>query len=146
MSRNISDKTLSILAELKSRGHRHTKTRQEVIEHFVKKSKPISAVEILDHLKSKKLAVNKSTVYREIFFLKEQGIINEIDLLEGQKRYELNNPDDHHHHLVCIKCSSIQCVEMPGDLDKIEKDIQRKHQFQITGHILEFFGVCSSCK
>jgi Fur family ferric uptake transcriptional regulator len=142
---SLHPSTQKILDILKSKGHRMTSTRKEVIDHLVKQAKPIAAQELLSHFKKKGRVVNKTTIYREILFLKEAHVINEIDLLEGQKRYELHDPTNHHHHLVCINCKTIMCVEMPGDLDRIEKEIKKKYKFEVTGHVLEFFGKCNQC-
>ena len=122
-----------------------TKTREAIVEIFALATTPISAAEVIETLGVKKLAVNKTTVYRELDFLEEQGIVREIDLLEGQKRYELHQPDHHHHHLVCRKCSNILCIDLPQDLDQLEARIAKQHKFKIEHHVLEFFGLCSKC-
>ena len=55
------------LADLKSKGFRITKARAAILELLEKSNAPISADEIVVSL-----GVNKSTVYRELDFLKSQ--------------------------------------------------------------------------
>jgi len=122
-----------------------TQARRILIEIFVAQAAPVTVDQLLTTLKKRGLSVNKTTVYRELDFLKEQKIIREIDLLEGRKRYELRG-DEHHHHLVCLECRDIRCITMEEDLDAIERGIEKEHGFRVASHTLEFFGVCAQCQ
>lgn len=135
-----------ILASLKQAGHRITKVRQAVIDILQNSKTPITVSDLITRLERRKLKVNKTTVYRELEFLLTQKVIREIDLLEGMKRYELIDEGGHHHHVVCLKCSNIQCVDMERDLDQLERYIQKNYGFKVTHHTLEFFGICSRCR
>lgn len=136
----------AILDELKDRGHRMTKVRKATLELLVKAKVPVPAADILAGLCRRSLEVNKTTVYREIDFLLAQRILREVDLLDGKKRYELLFENDHHHHMICTKCSAIQCIEMHHDLDDLERDLHSKFKFKVTSHTLEFFGLCQKCQ
>ncbi len=132
--------------QIKNSGNRMTKARQALLEIFATIHSPLSAQQLGENLRGRKIDVNKTTIYREIDFLVEQRIIREIDLLDGKKRYEILDEDSHHHHLVCTNCSSIQCVELPKDLEALERKISQEYSFKIDGHILEFFGRCHDCR
>lgn len=135
-----------ILSDLRTRGFRITKIRQSMLETLALTPKPISAPELLLNIAKKHPSVNKTTIYRELDFLAHNGIIAEIDILEGMKRYELLHPDHHHHHLVCTACRDIQCVAVShNELNAIEKKIQTTHNFTVKSHVLEFFGLCNKC-
>lgn len=135
-----------ILSDLRKRGFRITKIRQSMLESLAAASQPISAPELLQTIAKEHASVNKTTIYRELDFLAHNGIIAEIDVLEGMKRYELLHPDHHHHHLVCTSCRDIQCVEVSHhELNAIENKIQTTHKFTVKSHVLEFFGLCSKC-
>jgi len=135
----------SLLATLRAAGHRITKVRRAVLHIFETVSEPPSADELISALRRRKLVVNKTTVYRELDFLLAQRLIREIDLLEGKKRYELID-GSHHHHLVCLECRTIRCIEMDNDLDAVERDLLKRVGFQVKSHSLEFFGVCADCR
>lgn len=135
----------AILSSLKSAGCRMTRTRKSLVEYLCIHEAPISVVEILAYLAKKSLPINKTTAYREISALMERGVVREIDLLDGLKRYELLDAENHHHHLVCKKCKKVKCVEMQHDLDVIERRIARSHNFVVQSHVLEFFGLCQRC-
>ncbi len=85
-----------------------------------------------------------TTVYRALESLVEKGYVQAVDLGDGEKRYEVVAPGEHHHHLVCEACGQSyhldQCV-----VEEIEGTIRSKYGFTIKSHVLEIFGVCSSC-
>lgn len=128
------------LQDLKSKGFRITKARAEILELLEKSNVPVSADEIVQNL-----GVNKSTVYRELDFLKSQDLITDIRLEDSKNMYE-SKSKNHHHHLYCIKCKKIEEVDMDKDLDSFEKKLEKDTKFKIKKHTLEFFGTCLNCQ
>ena len=79
-----------ILAELSKGGFRITRARRSMIEVLIGSTLPISAEGLLASLIKQKVPANKTTVYRELTFLKERKIVQEIQFLhERVKRYEV---------------------------------------------------------
>jgi len=79
-------------------------------------------------------------------FLKETGIVKEIQFLhERVKRYELSSLD-HHHHLICLKCKKVEDVVLESHLEEQEEKILRSTGFHVLNHSLEFLGICHSCR
>lgn len=134
-----------IVKKIKDTGSKVTKARRLIIEILLNSSSPISVLDILAAFDSLKIPVNKTTVYREVSFLKAQQIVTEIDLGEGKKRYELNT-DTHHHHIVCINCEKIEDIPFEKDIHLQEEKIEKNINFKILNHNLEFFGLCQSCQ
>ena len=134
----------SIIEGLKSKGHKNTKVRQALVEILLGTHSPLSITELLQNLSKKGLNPNKTTIYREIDFLKKQQILQEVEFGEGKKRYEIAKT--HHHHIVCIKCNTIKDVPMEKDLNTAEQKILNKMGFKPIGHSLEFFGLCAKCQ
>lgn len=134
-----------ILITLRKRNVRLTACRAALIELFTKFSKPLSAQELLVLLTKKyQLAVNKTTVYRELDFLLAQNIISTINLGDRQKRYELRDLP-HHHHLVCNVCKKIEDIQVEPALEQIERRLAKNNKFTVLQHSLEFFGLCHAC-
>lgn len=133
-----------ILADLKIKGFKMTSVRQGLVEVLCNHSDPLSIIQILQCLEKKDLKPNKTTIYREIEFLKESAILEEVELGDGKKRYELSR--DHHHHLVCISCKVIKDIPMQKELNLKEQEVIKKMGFKPIGHSLEFFGVCRNCQ
>ncbi len=134
----------NILSDLKSQGYKQTKVRQALIEILLENNSPLSIADILEELSKKGLTPNKTTVYREITFLKDIERVVEVDFGEGKKMYEIKT--SHHHHIVCINCKKVEDFPMEEDLDQTEKKILQKMGYKPVGHSLEFFGLCTDCQ
>lgn len=134
-----------ILSSLADQGFRITRLRKAIIGVFTGNWLPMSAEELMDILRAGNTAFNKTTVYREISFLKERGVIQEIQFLhERVKRYELASLE-HHHHLVCLRCNSVEDIVLENDLAEQERSILNSKGFKVTNHMLEFHGICRGC-
>ncbi len=85
-----------------------------------------------------------TTVYRSLELLVTEGLVQAVELGDGEKRYELIKPGEHHHHLICSHCKeSIHLDEcLVDDLDSM---IKSKYGFEVNSHILEIFGTCKRC-
>lgn len=139
------DKAADILSQLSDLGFKKTRVRDAVVSYLSDGKKPVDALAIQDSLKKRGLAVNKTTVYRELQFLLVQGIIIEINFGDNKKRYEIAGLP-HHHHLVCTACGIVQDVAAEHDLARLEKKIENETSFIIKNHSLEFFGLCRRCQ
>lgn len=134
-----------ILAALSSQGCRMTRLRKALIGVFAGNGLPMSAEELMERLHASGTPVNRTTVYRELAFLKDKGIILEIQFLhERVKRYELASLG-HHHHLVCLRCNKVEDIVLENDLAEQERSILRSRGFKVTNHMLEFHGICRGC-
>jgi Fe2+ or Zn2+ uptake regulation protein len=136
----------SVVSKLKKNGERITLVTTSILNIFFKTRKPISTQEILKELSRKGRTINKTTVYRQIERLLKNKIIFEVRLEDRQVRYEIAKHEDHHHHLVCLRCGEIQDVRIPSDMETQEKEIYKKNKFKVERHSLEFFGLCSKCQ
>ncbi|MBI5138779.1 MAG: transcriptional repressor [Candidatus Vogelbacteria bacterium] len=134
-----------ILKGLKDQGHKFTKVRKLVLDLLIKSPKPLSSPDIQKAFLARKMPVNKTTIYRELAFLKGQGVIRELQFGDNTMRYEVT-PDNHHHHIVCINCDKIEDVILEKDLDMEEKAIAQIKNFKILNHSLEFYGICERCQ
>lgn len=134
---------LELEYKLKSLGCRQTKTRIKILK-ILNCFQPFSALELKQHLYRCQVNVNKTTIYRELTFLLEKNIINELVLKDGIKRYELKL-EQHSHHLVCLSCHRIKRIILENILSKQEKKFSQQLNFKILNHSLEFYGLCNYC-
>lgn len=142
----MKKRTDEIIADLGGGGFRITRLRKAIVEIFTGNGLPISAEELMELLRSRNTPFNRATVYREIAFLKERDVIQEIQFLhERVKRYELSSLD-HHHHIVCLRCNRVEDIFLENDLADQERSILKSKGFKVTNHMLEFHGICRSCQ
>lgn len=130
------------LDDLRKTGFKLTVPRKEILK-TLSASNPLSAQEIHILLKQKGFNTDLVTVYRTLELFHSLGLVNQINLSDNTARYELVS-DDHHHHLICIKCGTIE--EVVGDETDLIKGLTSKSDFQVLRHSLEFFGFCRRCQ
>ena len=135
---------------LKSRDHKMTPARQEILKIFDDRpGQHLSAEDVHDYLREKQSNIGLATVYRSLELLTEIGLLTRLEFGDGRARFEINseNPHSHHHHhhLVCLKCRKV--FEFGDDLlEPLENDIAEKSGFKIINHDLKFYGYCRECQ
>jgi len=136
--------TKEIISKLREEGFRSTGIREAILYLFCNTKKPLSCMDIQEYLKQKNISANKTTVYRELDFLESKKVIEEFQLDDGVKRYEILSK--HHHHTICVKCRKINCVELEQELNNQEMQIEKNNKFKVISHSLEFYGLCQKCQ
>ena len=134
-----------ILSLLQSAGVRMTVARKAIIRLFAASASPLTASGVLMTLKRSHIEMNKTTVYRELRFLEERGVIRAMQFDERNRRYELS-PKEHRHHLICTSCKKIEDIVLDHDLDHVEETVTKEKRFKVQRHALEFYGTCGSCQ
>ncbi len=123
-----------------------TKGCQKVLEVLKEQHQLASAQDIFGLMRGDDAtAPGLTTVYRSLESLVSMGLVQAVDLGDGERRYEMVKPGEHHHHLVCDSCKA--SVHLDSCLiEELEGGIRSKYGFQVKGHILEIFGMCQSCQ
>jgi len=134
----------TLIDGLRAKGFRITAARKAVIELLAKNTKPLGALDAHALLKKNKIAINPTTVYRELQFLAGRGILKTVQFQDGVQRYELSSLP-HHHHFVCLTCNMVEDIHMDHELSAMEKNISKKKGISIERHSLEFYGRCGKC-
>ena len=135
--------------KLQERQHKMTPQRQTVRQSFLDHpGKHLSAEDVHDILRERKVDIGLATVYRSLELLSELGILQKMEFGDGCSRYEVNTIDPtshHHHHLICTQCGKVE--EFDDDLlENLEHDIEQKTGFQVVDHQVKFFGICKECQ
>ncbi len=133
----------NLLHSIQQKGLRITRVRIGLSKVLDRASAPLSASEVGIRLARVGLQPNKTTVYRELEHLEAEGLLEAIDFGDGIRRFELRG--NHHHHLVCLRCKTVQDVQLERDLGEEEGRIRKHYQFITQRHALEFYGVCVRC-
>lgn len=122
---------------------KNTPARSAISDFLIRSLSPVDVEEIINYLRTKKLNTNKVTVYRNLNSLYRSGLLDRLEFGEGKYRYEFKR--NHHHHLICTRCSSVEEVEGEVFQDMENKLYNDKH-FLVKSHALEFFGLCKNCQ
>jgi Fur family transcriptional regulator, ferric uptake regulator len=89
-------------------------------------------------------AIGLVTVYRTLKLLSRLRLVCEIET-PGQAHRYTRRPSEHHHHLVCARCSKVVNFNH-CKLDDLSRELARETGFSISGHHLEFTGLCADCQ
>jgi Fur family transcriptional regulator, ferric uptake regulator len=138
----------SLRSELHERGCRMTPQREEILTVFqeLDRGTHLSAEELHEILASHASAISLSTVYRTVKLMARMGILRELELAEGHKHYEINQPAPyHHHHLICVRCS--RTIEFRSDsILKVGSKAAEKEGFQLLDCQLAVHAICPKCQ
>lgn len=97
---------------------------------------------IYDYIKSIHPSISRSTVYRNLNILAEQGEISKVRVPGFADRFDYNKHS--HYHIVCEKCGKVSDLEM--SFFDINSKIKNNSGYNIKDHTIVFFGLCPDCK
>lgn len=134
-----------------------TPNRLRVLERFLETEDPWT-LQSLHRVLARGARCDLSSVYRALADLRAAGLLEEFRLPgkretfysllgreESPKRTRRKSGPHHHHHIVCEDCGKVSHLEVclpSGFTHKVEG----ASGFRVTGHHLEFQGVCGDCR
>lgn len=141
----VADRIEVLKRYLEEKGLKSTTQRDDIVDTFFKADTHISLEELLRRVRRKNPKVGYATVYRTMKLLVDAGLAFERHFGDGQTRYEHIAEDTHHDHLICLKCSKI--IEFENkQIERLQKDVAEKMDFEVITHKLELYGLCQNCK
>ena len=138
--------------KLKGCGYRITIPRKVILEELNRKGGHLSAEDIFMKVHKVYSNIGLTTVYRTLELLVQMGMVSKLDFGDGRARYELvkEGEEAHHHHLICTECKKIIDYSDFADeelefLERAEKGLSKMYNFEISNHIIQFYGICEKC-
>jgi Fe2+ or Zn2+ uptake regulation protein len=123
--------------------YRKSRQRNRILELIQHTNVHPTAEWIYAQLKKEMPQLSLGTVYRNLNVLAEQGMVQKLPFEGGFDRFEGNLRP--HCHLICEGCGSVEDFEMPRNKE-LDKKIEKKSPFKVTGHRIDFFGLCEKCQ
>jgi Fur family ferric uptake transcriptional regulator len=125
------------------RGVRMTKQRRVILETLRRSKVHPTADEVYAKVREELPRISLGTVYRNLQILEEMGEVKVIAVGGNQRRFD--GTVENHYHVRCLQCGRVadMSIEPNGAL---EKAAQKASDFEITGHHLEFVGMCPGCR
>ena len=130
---------------LKRAGLRMTENRRAILRALLAAQAPLSLEEIREHSAHHGGMPDFATVFRTMEQLEALRLVQRVNLGRPSSHFELLDPRSHHDHLVCVKCGRVVPLVDDCPVEKLERDLARKHGFTEIRHSLEFFGKCAEC-
>ena len=121
---------------------RMTRQRQVILQEIRKVLTHPSADEVYEMVRQQLPRISLGTVYRNLEILSELGEIQKIEICGKLKRFDGNTRE--HYHLRCLNCNRIDDVPENIHFD-FNSSLNSETGYAITGHRLEFVGLCPEC-
>ena len=137
----------ALRTSLNGRGQRLTPQRQRVLGLFerIGEGSHLSAEEVHQRLLKGEEKVSLATVYRTLRLLSSIQLLQELELPDGGRRFELaGDTNRDHHHLVCVRCGQTEEFES-HDVLRAGERAAGLHGFRLLECVLNVRAVCPSC-
>ena len=122
-------------------GFRTGAARRRVIELLSGEHCAVTALDIDQRLPS----VGRATVYRTLEQLEQLDLVHRVDVGGEVVAYERNDPSEHHHHIVCVRCGRLLPFE-DGRLERAIHAVGEEADFEVVSHDVLLRGVCPGCQ
>ena len=136
-----------LAAGLSSKGFCLTRQRRILLEIIENASEHLHASDLLRLAREHDARIDRATVYRTLALLKEQGLVEELDLLHldgAEHHYELRDGLGH-IHIGCKGCGKI--LEFRTELvANLGEQIQRTTCYAVDSFKIEVSALCPACK
>lgn len=120
-----------------------TPQRLAVYQYLMGTKEHPSAETIYKALQPVYPTMSLATVYKALKTLVEVGLVQEINVGEGNFRYDASVND--HAHLQCLKCSRVDDLEVDS-FPNLNQIAAENSKYEIKWNKLFFYGVCESCQ
>lgn len=124
----------------------YSKQREEIIGIIKELYNHSTAEEIYFLAKQKDSSVSRSTVYRNLSVLVQEGIVNQIAVSNGPDRYDYIHNREKHGHAICKKCGQMYDFLYDFNLEQVKESIMKQNGFDISDGEMIVKGICYSCK
>jgi len=137
---------MTVEERLRAVGQRYTSKRRALVEALATSPNPVAVPDLL----AGDRGLPQSSLYRNLSVLEQAGAVHRVVPDEGFARYELaEDLTQHHHHLVCRSCGTVQDVTVPRGLERqVERarsEVESRTGFSAVSHRLDLIGLCRSC-
>ncbi len=130
---------------IRAQGLKLTRQREDILRVFIGVRKHIALEELHREVRKVNPSVGYATVYRTMKLLRDAGLAQDRRFGDGHTLYEPKEPQEHHDHLICTVCGSIEEFENES-IERLQGRVARQHGFLMTHHKMELYGVCAGCQ
>ncbi|MEO0349706.1 MAG: Fur family transcriptional regulator [Cyanobacteria bacterium P01_A01_bin.15] len=137
----MSQQTEEIVKLLKSKRLRVTPQRFAVYANLLARTDHPTAEQILSDVNKDVPTSSQATIYSSLQALRAVGLVREVLLEEGVRRYDANV--DLHHHFRCTECGAIE--DIPWEQFQAIDTKQLRPGLKVDNYEVTVHGVCDRC-
>ena len=140
---DLDDPETTIIKTFRNSGYRATPQRIAISRYILSNHEHPTAQKTYLEVRKTNPTVSLATIYKTIKILKETGLILELNLPQGETRFDpITEP---HAHLLCQRCGGISDWVDPMMPELIAR-ASAEANFIVTGSIFELKGICEGCR
>ena len=130
---------------LKDAGLKITAPRLKILQLLESTSvRHVSAEDVYKLLLENGEEIGLATVYRVLTQFEDAGLVARHHFEGGHSVFELS-PDQHHDHIVCVKCGKVEEFN-DVEIERRQKMIAESLGFELPDHALNMYGLCPDCR
>jgi Fe2+ or Zn2+ uptake regulation protein len=133
-----------LLQNLRGQGHRLTPQRLIVLRVVAEGSQHMGVDEVFRKAQVAYPYMDLATVYRTLRLFKQVGLVTEV-AIGDRLHYELTDPGEKHHHMVCRVCHGAFNLS-PHYLEEFNKTLVTEFGFVPDLDHFTVTGVCVNCR
>lgn len=129
-------------AACRNAGLKLTHQRFEIYTELLTATDHPSAETLYRRLQKRIPTISLDTVYRTLLTFKQHGLIQKIETVESQARFEVRH--EQHHHLICRECNEIMDFHWPS-IDSAPLPEEMGSWGRIESKNVVVYGICNNC-
>lgn len=132
------------LDRLREAGYRITNARLAVLSVLQESDGHLTSAEIINQVDARDPSIGRASVFRTLELLTSLSLVRPTYLESRTPTYVLLTHEGHHSHIICTNCSRVIELDV-CQVDDIAQSVGEQHGIHVTGHLLEFYGICERC-
>jgi Fur family peroxide stress response transcriptional regulator len=120
-----------------------TPQRQAVLRVVAESGEHLTANEIFEAARRDLPSISFATVYNSLKYLKEAGMVREINFGKGSSRYDRETA--RHDHAVCSRCGKLVDFDLK-ETPQLIRAAARRSRFKPESIHLTLVGLCPDCQ
>jgi Fur family ferric uptake transcriptional regulator len=142
----MTDREMSGRAQrLRDAGLKLTNARMTVLGVLEDGGGHMTSTEILSRVGDMDASIGRASVFRALDLFTRLSIIRPTYIDSSMTPTYVLLPNGHHHHIICTNCNRV--IEFEDcSLSKLARELEDKLNVRLSGHLLEFYGLCDQCR
>ena len=122
---------------------RYSKKREAILNAIQSTTCHPSADWVYQTLKPSHPDLSLGTVYRNLEFFQQHGMVHSVGVVNGQERFDATTAP--HTHFVCRCCGEVIDLHEVCLDDDLDRTVCEQYGLAIERHELVFHGLCQKC-
>jgi len=123
---------------------RRTRQRAAIEEALLRESTFRSAQDLHASIRVAGTQISLATVYNQLHQMAERHEVDVVRAEAGEALYRRCGAGDHHHHLRCRACGTVEELDAPA-VERWAAGVAARSGFAELTHTVEVTGLCPSC-